>query len=188
MFSHSLLDSKVMLMLIHVDMDYRLHVDNIFMLKPEEGSISHRVQRVAKYHFLKRQSNLLLNANDLDAMWVCFKENCVIDDATGASKMNYEDFCHITYLCTEQIGPKCRRFFSSSNFMKFEKDESGRIAILPFYLYVMHTVLMNLTNDNPCLCHKKLLPVEDWGNIVFIDCWPLSIIQFIFASLQRYKK
>ncbi|GMP76670.1 hypothetical protein CsSME_00033251 [Camellia sinensis var. sinensis] len=24
--------------------------------------------------------------------------------------------------------------------MKFEKDESGRIAILPFYLYVMHTV------------------------------------------------
>ena len=24
--------------------------------------------------------------------------------------------------------------------MKFEKDESGRIAILPFYLYVMRTV------------------------------------------------
>jgi len=54
--------------------------------------------------------------------------------------MNYEDFCHIASVCTEQIGPKCRRFFSPSNFMKFEKDELGRIAILPFYLYVMRTV------------------------------------------------
>lgn len=54
--------------------------------------------------------------------------------------MNYEDFCHIASVCIEQIGPKCRRFFSPSNFMKFEKDESGRIAILPFYLYVMRTV------------------------------------------------
>ncbi|OAY76032.1 putative serine/threonine-protein phosphatase 2A regulatory subunit B subunit TON2, partial [Ananas comosus] len=109
-------------------------------LKPEEGSISHRVQRLAKYRFLKKQSELLLNADDLDAMWVCLRENCVIDDATGAEKMNYEDFCHIASVCTEQIGPKCRRFFSPSNFMKFEKDESGRIAILPFYLYVMRTV------------------------------------------------
>ncbi|PNX77382.1 serine/threonine protein phosphatase 2A regulatory subunit B subunit gamma-like protein, partial [Trifolium pratense] len=105
-----------------------------------EGSISHRVQRLAKYRFLKKQSDLLLNADDLDAMWVCLRENCVIDDATGAEKMNYEDFCHIASVCTEQIGPKCRRFFSPSNFMKFEKDEQGRIAILPFYLYVMRTV------------------------------------------------
>ncbi|KAM2253166.1 hypothetical protein ACFX1S_007594 [Malus domestica] len=73
-------------------------------------------------------------------MWVCLRENCVIDDATGVEKMNYEDFCHIASVCTEQIGPKCRRFFSLSNFMKFEKDEQGRIAILPFYLYVMRTM------------------------------------------------
>ncbi|KHN45749.1 Serine/threonine-protein phosphatase 2A regulatory subunit B'' subunit gamma [Glycine soja] len=108
--------------------------------KPEEGSINHRVQRLAKYRFLRKQSDLLLNADDLDAMWVCLRENCIIDDATGAEKMNYEDFCHIACVCTEQIGPKCRRFFSPSNFMKFEKDEQGRIAILPFYLYVMRTV------------------------------------------------
>lgn len=64
--------------------------------------------------------------------------------------MNYEDFCHIASVCTEQIGPKCRRFFSPSNFMKFEKDESGRIAILPFYLYVMRTVsIINLYLQSP---------------------------------------
>ncbi|XP_042415700.1 probable serine/threonine-protein phosphatase 2A regulatory subunit B'' subunit TON2 isoform X2 [Zingiber officinale] len=115
-------------------------IPSFYKKKPEEGSISHRVQGLAKYRFLKKQSEILLNADDLDAMWACLRENCVIDDATGAEKMNYEDFCHIASLCTEQIGPKCRKFFSPSNFMKFEKDESGRIAILPFYLYVMRTV------------------------------------------------
>ncbi|KAM3407276.1 hypothetical protein ACQJBY_000995 [Aegilops geniculata] len=115
-------------------------IPSFYKKKPEDGSISNRVQRLAKYRFLKKQSELLLNADDLDAMWVCLRENCVIDDATGAEKMNYEDFCHIATVCTEQIGQKCKRFFSPSNFMKFEKDDSGRIAILPFYLYVMRTV------------------------------------------------
>ncbi|GMJ14067.1 TONNEAU 2, FASS 1, EMBRYO DEFECTIVE 40, GORDO [Hibiscus trionum] len=115
-------------------------IPSFYKKKPEEGSISHRVQRLAKYRFLKKQSDILLSADDLDAMWVCLRENCVIDDSTGAEKMNYEDFCHIASVCTEHIGQKCLRFFSPSNFMKFEKDESGRIAILPFYLYVMRTV------------------------------------------------
>ncbi|XP_024022608.1 probable serine/threonine-protein phosphatase 2A regulatory subunit B'' subunit TON2 [Morus notabilis] len=115
-------------------------IPSFYKKKPEEGSISSKVQRLAKCRFLKKQSDLLLNTDDLDVMWVCLRENCVIDDATGAEKMNYEDFCHIQSICTEQIGPKCRRFFSPSNFMKFEKDEQGRIAILPFYLYVMRTV------------------------------------------------
>ncbi|RWW29865.1 hypothetical protein GW17_00005602 [Ensete ventricosum] len=98
--------------------------------KPEEGSISHRVQRLAKYRFLKvsghkdhctrlttslmvltavywflcaltlqffpfnlqKQSELLLNADDLDAMWVRLRGNCVIDDATGAEKVEIHVF------------------------------------------------------------------------------------------------
>ncbi|KAH9328738.1 hypothetical protein KI387_000846 [Taxus chinensis] len=93
-----------------------------------------------RFSLVVKQSDLLLNADDLDTMWVCLRENCVIDDSSGAEKMNYEDFCHIASVCADQIGPKCKRFFCPSNFMKFEKDEAGRIAILPFYLYVMRTV------------------------------------------------
>ncbi|GFP97532.1 probable serine/threonine-protein phosphatase 2a regulatory subunit b'' subunit ton2 [Phtheirospermum japonicum] len=70
-------------------------IPSFYKKKPEEGSISHRVQRLAKYRFLKEQSDLLLNVDDLVVMWVCLRENCVIDDATSAEKMNYEDFCHI---------------------------------------------------------------------------------------------
>ncbi|KAJ0914907.1 putative guanylate cyclase activating protein [Helianthus annuus] len=115
-------------------------IPSFYKKKPEDGSISHTVQRLAKYRFLKKQSDILLNADDLDTLWLCLRENCLVDEITGSVKVNYEDFCQIASLCTEQIGPKCRRFFSPSNFMKFEKDESGRIAILSFYLYVMRTV------------------------------------------------
>ncbi|GFP82602.1 probable serine/threonine-protein phosphatase 2a regulatory subunit b'' subunit ton2 [Phtheirospermum japonicum] len=66
-------------------------IPSFYKKKPEEGSTSHRVQRLAKYLFLKEQSDLLLNADDLDAMWVCLRENCVIDDATGAEKRNGDE-------------------------------------------------------------------------------------------------
>ncbi|GJT42399.1 probable serine/threonine-protein phosphatase 2A regulatory subunit B'' subunit TON2 [Tanacetum coccineum] len=63
-------------------------IPSFYKKKPEDGSISHKVQRLAKYRFLKKQSDLLLNADDLDAMWVCLRENCVIDDATGAENVS----------------------------------------------------------------------------------------------------
>ncbi|GJR61819.1 probable serine/threonine-protein phosphatase 2A regulatory subunit B'' subunit TON2 [Tanacetum coccineum] len=62
-------------------------IRSFYKKKPKDGSISHKVQRLAKYRFLKKQSDLLLNADDLDAMWVCLRENCVIDDAMGAEKL-----------------------------------------------------------------------------------------------------
>ena len=50
----------------------------------------------------QKQSDLLLNADDLDAMWVCLRENCVIDDATGAEKVCHFHDCvlllHISIL------------------------------------------------------------------------------------------
>ncbi|GJS11177.1 kinase-like domain, phloem protein 2-like protein [Tanacetum coccineum] len=36
----------------------------------------------------EKQSDLLLNADDLDTMWVCLRDNCVIDDANGAEKIH----------------------------------------------------------------------------------------------------
>lgn len=45
---------------------------------------------------MQKQSDLLLNADDLDAMWVCLRENCVIDDATGAEKVRIP--CHYSLM------------------------------------------------------------------------------------------
>ncbi|KAJ0727030.1 putative serine/threonine-protein phosphatase 2A regulatory subunit B'' subunit gamma [Helianthus annuus] len=92
-------------------------------IKPEDGSISHTVQRLAKYRFLKKQSDILLNADDLDSLWLCLRENCLVDEISGSVKNKLAQSVVV-----------------SSVLMKFEKDESGRIAILSFYLYVMRTV------------------------------------------------
>jgi hypothetical protein len=40
----------------------------------------------------------LLNADDLDAMWVCLRENCVIDDATGAEKVCHYNHVFFSYI------------------------------------------------------------------------------------------
>ncbi|KAF5941154.1 hypothetical protein HYC85_022321 [Camellia sinensis] len=64
---------------------------------------------------------------------------CGVYDALQKKYLRTLLFC-VCKGVEEQIGPKCQRFFSLSNFMKFEKDESGRIAILPFFLYVIRTV------------------------------------------------
>ncbi|KAK9167133.1 hypothetical protein Scep_002324 [Stephania cephalantha] len=89
--------------------------------------------------------------------------------------MNYEDFRHIASVCTEQIRPKCRRFFSPSNFMKFEKDESGIIAILPFYLYVMRTgdefdfVFVDADKPNYIKYHEILVKLVKVGGLIGYD-------------------
>lgn len=35
---------------------------------------------------------------------------------------------------------KCRQFFTASTFLKFERDEFGRIEIVPFFHYVVRKV------------------------------------------------
>ena len=58
---------------------------------------------------MQKQSDLLLNADDLDAMWVCLRENCVIDDATGAEKvctLAFKNNCRLLYPC--RLSARCK--------------------------------------------------------------------------------
>ncbi|MCO5610257.1 hypothetical protein L7F22_064493 [Adiantum nelumboides] len=53
----------------------------------QSGLFLHFTKRLARFSFLKKQTEQLLNADDLDTMWVCLRENCVVDDSTGAEKV-----------------------------------------------------------------------------------------------------
>nr|KAJ0227884.1 hypothetical protein LSAT_V11C100043130 [Lactuca sativa] len=55
-------------------------------------------------------------------------------------KVNYERLLPNCFSMYRKTISKCYCFFSPSNFMKFGKDELGRILILPFYLCVMRMV------------------------------------------------
>lgn len=38
---------------------------------------------------LQKQAEVLLNADDLDTMWVLLRENCSIDEASGTEKVRF---------------------------------------------------------------------------------------------------
>lgn len=39
----------------------------------------------------QKQAEVLLNADDLDTMWVLLRENCSIDEASGTEKVRFVD-------------------------------------------------------------------------------------------------
>ena len=79
---------------------------------------------------LQKQSELLLNADDLDAMWVCLRENCVIDDATGAEKVIF--FSHTWILfenCTAGEAPAVVWYIYNNN--NNNNNDNNNIAFFP---------------------------------------------------------
>ena len=56
------------------------------------------------------------------------------DDST--ERINYDQFVFVSTL----LPAKCRQFFTASTFLKFERDEFGRIEIVPFFHYVVRKV------------------------------------------------
>ena len=69
----------------------------------------------------------------------------------GLRQINYDDFCQVAAVFGHRVGPRSLRYFSAATFLIFEADDFGRIAILPFYLYVMRWVSMAQTRIDMCL-------------------------------------
>ena len=44
---------------------------------------------------MQKQTDILLNSDDLDAMWLILRENSVIDEATGCEKVPREKYSHL---------------------------------------------------------------------------------------------
>ncbi|GJP52857.1 hypothetical protein CLOM_g11940 [Closterium sp. NIES-68] len=117
-----------------------------FKQKPSPDSIPSRVQKAAKLKFLQRQKESLLDQSELEMLWMCLRENRTLpDEESGTERINYDDFTQVAAVCLERVGSKCQRFFTAATFLTFEADDSGRIAILPFYLYVMRWVSITQT-------------------------------------------
>jgi hypothetical protein len=61
----------------------------------------------------------LLNADDLDAMWVCLRENCVIDDATGAEKVCHYYHVFASYLACALLAFALELYYRHSPYIYF---------------------------------------------------------------------
>ena len=71
----------------------------------------------------------------MEHLWFFLKEHVSLPD-DGTERINYDQFI---FVCSK-LPAKCRQFFTSSTFLKFERDEFGRIEIVPFFHYVVRKV------------------------------------------------
>jgi serine/threonine-protein phosphatase 2A regulatory subunit B'' len=93
------------------------------------------VRQEARTRFLQNKTSEVLEKEDLEKLWYLLKENVSQPD-DGTQRINYDQFIYVS----TSLPGKCQQFFSSSTFLKFERDEYGRIEIVPFFHYVVRKV------------------------------------------------
>lgn len=77
----------------------------------------------------------MLEKEDLEQLWMLMKDHLSQPD-DGTERINYDQFVYVSTL----LPAKCRQFFTASTFLKFERDDFGRIEIVPFFHYVVRKV------------------------------------------------
>ncbi|KAI9337216.1 hypothetical protein BDR26DRAFT_919767 [Obelidium mucronatum] len=89
----------------------------------------------ARLVFGDRMREMLLQNEELDVLWDTLWQSASMG-SDEARKMTFLDFQNIK----SQLPPKFHRFFKASIFLKFVPDESGCIAVLQFFNYVLRKV------------------------------------------------
>jgi len=117
----------------------------------ESTSLRPRVLREARSHLLQRKSSKeLLDEEDLHGILALLKEHAR-ERATSSSDGNvdvevidYDGFSKIREELLKR-GERFRQFFSPLTFLKFPRDQSGCIAIVPFFTFVVRKVNLKQT-------------------------------------------
>ena len=100
-----------------------------------ESALSFKIRQEARTRFLHHKTAEILDKEDLEKLWLLLKENISPPD-DGRERINYNSFLSISAL----LPPKCRHFFSASTFLKFDRDEYGRIDIVAFFHSIVRKV------------------------------------------------
>ena len=80
--------------------------------------------------------------------------------------MNYDQFCVVA----SKLPPKYRQFFQPSIFLKCDRDEYGRIEIVPFFHYIVRKVNLHQTRIQISLYDSAgygYLKEKDLENFIF---------------------
>jgi len=142
------------------------NIPRFFFKKPtNENSLYYRVRQEARTRFLQNKTAEVLDKEDLEQLWYLLKEHISLPN-DGTERINYDQFVYVSGM----LPPKCRQFFTSSTFLKFERDEYGRIEIVPFFHYVVRKVNLFQTRIQISLYDSSgygYLKEKDLENYIF---------------------
>ncbi|XP_066999650.1 serine/threonine-protein phosphatase 2A regulatory subunit B'' subunit gamma [Anabrus simplex] len=109
--------------------------------KPEEV-LGQKLREEARAIFLQRRGRLLLNNNELKALWVLLENHHSPPASDEDQLINYQDFMEVA----AQGGPKCKIYFTPQVFAKLQHgDPHGRINIMALFNYIMRKVWYHQT-------------------------------------------
>lgn len=114
----------------------------------ESTSLRPRVLREARSRLLQRKSSKeLLDEEDLHAILALLKEHArrsTDRDQSDVEVIDYQAFCDIRKELLKR-GERFKQYFVPSSFLKFPRDPSGCIAIVPFFTFVVRKVNLRQT-------------------------------------------
>lgn len=116
-------------------------IPKFFFKKPQlENPMYMKLRQEARTRFLHNKSAEILDKEDLELLWRLLREGISFPE-DGSERINYDQFCSVAL----QLPPKCRQFFQPSVFLKCDRDEYGRIEIVPFFHYIVRKVNLHQT-------------------------------------------
>lgn len=141
-------------------------IPRFFFKKPQlENEIYMKLRQEARTRFLHNKSAEILDKEDLEKLWYLLKANTSFPD-DGTERMNYDQFCQVA----NKLPPKYRQFFQPSIFLKCDRDEYGRIEIVPFFHYIVRKVNLHQTRIQISLYDSAgygYLKEKDLENFIF---------------------
>jgi serine/threonine-protein phosphatase 2A regulatory subunit B'' len=141
-------------------------IPRFYYKKPDnKNQIYLGVRQEARTRFLHNKSAEILDKEDLEKLWYLLKSNTSFPD-DGSERMNYDQFCVVA----SKLPPKYRQFFQPSVFLKCDRDEYGRIEIVPFFHYIVRKVNLHQTRIQISLYDSAgygYLKEKDLENFIF---------------------
>ena len=141
-------------------------IPRFYFKKPEtKNPIYMGIRQEARTRFLHNKSAEILDKEDLEKLWYLLKSNTSFPD-DGSERMNYDQFCSVA----NKLPAKYRQFFQPSVFLKCDRDEYGRIEIVPFFHYIVRKVNLHQTRIQISLYDSAgfgYLREKDLENFIF---------------------
>ncbi|KRX07662.1 hypothetical protein PPERSA_11211 [Pseudocohnilembus persalinus] len=105
------------------------------VVNDQKNELSFRVRQEARTRFLHHKTSEILDKDDLEKLWQLLKDN-ISPPNDDKERINYNSFLTIASM----LPIKCRHFFSASTFLKFDRDEYGRIDVIAFFHSIVRKV------------------------------------------------
>ncbi|KAL5037644.1 hypothetical protein RTP6_005045 [Batrachochytrium dendrobatidis] len=109
-----------------------------FFFKKQDSSSAIRLEltRLSLLTLQDKHGKSILSNDELDKLWICLCSHATIQSNDKSQRVSFAQFQAVE----EDLDTKYAQFFKPSLFLRFSRDDQGRIDILAFFNFVLRKV------------------------------------------------